>query len=181
MILLFAMDALTRTRLLNLLARTASEHDAEALTAVRKANQLLGRHALVWSEVIPIKIPDPVARPAATAGATTKPAGGAGSDRHPSAGASAWGARHPKSHHWSNQRKVFSRPTRMQRIARMSPWLGLGSGILFGAVGALFAIVADDDVDLYELAGIGFALPVLVGFALWVVLGGWLLRHRVTR
>ena len=108
------MDALTRTRLVNLLARTTSEHDAEALTAVRKANQLLGQHGLAWSEVIPNKIPDPAARPTSPAEAATKPAGGAGPDRRMSPGADAWGAaRYPKSPYRSNKRVVLSRLTRI--------------------------------------------------------------------
>ena len=37
------MDALTRTRLLKLLALTASSHDGEALAASRMANKLLKR------------------------------------------------------------------------------------------------------------------------------------------
>jgi len=178
------MDALSRTRLINLLARTASEHDAEALTAVRKANQLLRRHALVWSEVIPNKIPDPAARPTSPAEATTKPAGGAGPDRRTSSGAGAWGAaRYPESHYRSNKRVVFYRLTRIQRIAHVCLWLGLGSGFVFGAVVVLLTLVANDGVDpaQYELAGIGFALPMLGGIGLWVLLGGWLPRQRITR
>jgi hypothetical protein len=177
------MDALTRTRLINLLARTTSEHDAEALTAVRKANQLLGQHALVWSEVIPNKIPDPAAHPTSPAEGTTKPAGGAGPDRRTSPSAGAWGAAcYPKSHYRSNKRVVFSRLTRIQRIAHVCLWLGVGSGLVFGAVVALLALVANDGIDPanYELAGIGFALPTLVGIGLWVLLGGWLPRQRIT-
>ena len=101
-----------------------------------------------------------------------------------SPGADAWGAaRYPKPPYRSNKRVVLSRLTRIQRIARFCLWLGLGLGLLFGAVVALLAIVANDGVDPtgYELAGIGFALPTLVGFVLWVVPGGWLPRRRIAR
>jgi hypothetical protein len=178
------MNETTRTRLVNLLARTASEHDAEALTAARKANRLLAKHGLAWSEVIPNKIPDPAARPTSAAEGTTKPGGGAGPDRRMSPGAGAWGAaRYPKSHYRTNKRVVFSRLTRIQRIAHVCLWLGPALGLLFGAVVVLLAIVANDGVDpaVYELAGVGFALSTLVGVGFWVVLGGWLPRQRITR
>jgi hypothetical protein len=44
------MDALTRTRLLKLLALTASPHDGEALAASRMANKLLKRTGASWAE-----------------------------------------------------------------------------------------------------------------------------------
>ena len=56
------MDVADRDRLLNLLARTTSEHDGEALAAARKANQLLARHGLTWAEVILAARPRPPAR-----------------------------------------------------------------------------------------------------------------------
>jgi MFS family permease len=61
-------------------------------------------------------------------------------------------------------------------LARVCLWLGLGSGLLLGAVVALLAAVANDGLDPsnYELAGIGFALPALVGFVLWFLFGGWI-------
>ena|SRR5215472_17915324 len=46
------MDVTGRDRLLNLLARTTSEHDGEALAAARKANQFLARQGLTWVDVI---------------------------------------------------------------------------------------------------------------------------------
>jgi hypothetical protein len=41
-----------RERLINLLARTTSPHDGEALVAARKANELLKRLHLSWGDVI---------------------------------------------------------------------------------------------------------------------------------
>jgi hypothetical protein len=55
------MDAATHARLINLLARTAREHDGEISAAARKANQLLGRLCLSWAEVISTRTPDPSA------------------------------------------------------------------------------------------------------------------------
>jgi hypothetical protein len=41
-----------RERLVNILARTSSTYDGEALAAVRKANELLKRHRLSWQEFL---------------------------------------------------------------------------------------------------------------------------------
>jgi hypothetical protein len=58
-----------RTLLAKLLSMTDSTHDAEALAAIRKANQLLRIQAMTWSDVLQtprlqtprLEAPDPVA------------------------------------------------------------------------------------------------------------------------
>ena len=61
------MNSRDRTRLVNLLARTTSPHDGEALVAARKANELLRRLCLSWSDVIPSELaPQPEPAAAAT-------------------------------------------------------------------------------------------------------------------
>ncbi len=49
---IFAVNDRDRTRLINLLARTTSPYDGEALVAVRKANELLRSFKLGWADVI---------------------------------------------------------------------------------------------------------------------------------
>jgi hypothetical protein len=50
----------------------------------------------------------------------------------------------------------------------------LAIGILTGAATAIFIAAVDDGFDpyIYALAGLAFAVPALVGFILWIVLGG---------
>ena len=56
-------SALDTALLAKLLSMTGSQHDAEALAAIRKANQLLRGQAVTWSEVLerpaapPIELP----------------------------------------------------------------------------------------------------------------------------
>lgn len=178
------MDSATRTRLANLLARTTSEHDGEALTAARKANQLLEQHGLTWSEVISGGISNPAAQPRPPAEDPMTSSRHAGPHNYTSRSASAGNAaRNPKSRYHPSGRVRSLRPTLTRRYARVCLWLGLGSGFLLGAVVVLLAAVANDGVEPseFELAGIAFALPALVGFVLWVVLGGWLPQKRITR
>ena len=158
------MDVAARDRLLNLLARTTSEHDGEALAAARKANQLLARHGLTWAEVITVARPRP---PARGPGDHTSRDEGVGSvSRHPGT--------HPRTQHWH-----LSPP---RRIGRTCVFYGLGIGILTGAATALLIAAGDDGYDpsVYSLAGIAFAVPTLVGLILWIVLGGWLPRQRMS-
>jgi hypothetical protein len=169
------MDSATRTRLVNLLARTTSEHDGEALAAARKANQLLGRHGLTWSKVIPGGIPDPAAQPRPPAEDPMRPARPAGPDNHMSRGASAGNAaRNPKSRYRPSGLVMPLRLPRARRYARVCLWFGLGFGLLLGANDGL-------DPPDFDVAGIAFALPALLGIILWLVLGGWLPRGRITR
>lgn len=44
--------AIDTSLLVRLLSMTDSQHDAEALAAIRKANQLLRLHATTWSDVL---------------------------------------------------------------------------------------------------------------------------------
>ena len=158
------MDVTGRDRLLNLLARTTSEHDGEALAAARKANQLLGRHGLTWADVISAVRPRP---PAGGPGDHTSWDEGVGSaSRHP------W--THPRTQHWH-----LSPP---RRIGRTCMLYGLGIGILTGAATALLIAAGDDGFDpyIYALAGLAFAVPALVGLILWILLGGWLPPRRMS-
>jgi hypothetical protein len=41
-----------RSRLVKILAQTASAHDSEALTAIRKANEIMRRHQLTWQRLV---------------------------------------------------------------------------------------------------------------------------------
>lgn len=45
---------LDRTRLAKLLALTGSDNDAEALAAVRKANEMVRGHNMTWAEVVTV-------------------------------------------------------------------------------------------------------------------------------
>ena len=166
------MDPATRARLINLLARTTSEHDGEALAAARKANQLLVRHGLTWIDVISSQTPDLSAR--GTAGGSPK---ASHSTAHRDTGVGS-GAHHRPPPHSS------AHPSRAspQRIARVCLRYGLGIGILLGAVAALLTAAGGDGSDPsdYGLAGFAFALPALVGFVLWLMLGGWLPSRRTT-
>ena len=158
------MDVAARDRLLNLLARTTSEHDGEALAAARKAYQLLGRHGLTWADVISAARPRP---PAGGRGAhTSRDEGVGGASRHPRT--------HPRTQHWH-----LSPP---RRIGRTCALYGLGIGILTGAATALLIAAGDDGFDpsIYALAGLAFAVPTLVGFILWIALGGWVPRQRMS-
>ena len=158
------MDVAARDRLLNLLARTTSEHDGEALAAARKANQLLGRHGLTWADVISAARPRP---PAGGPGDHTSRDEGVGdASRHPRA--------HPRTQHWH-----LSPP---RRIGHTCVLYGLGIGILTGAATALLIAAGDDgsDPSIYALAGLAFAVPTLVGFILWILLSGWLPRRRMS-
>jgi hypothetical protein len=169
------MNAATRDRLVNLLARTTSEHDGEALVAARKANQLLGRLGLTWVDVISNRTPDATARRTAGGSAeaprSTPPGGHASRDRDVRSG----------SHHRGTPYSPVHGP-RARRIARVCLGYGLGIGILLGAVAALLIAVGGDGSDPsdFELAGLAFALPALVGIVLWLMLGGWLPSRRTT-
>src|SRR5215472_3418180 len=113
------MDPATRDRLLNLLARTTSEHDGEALAAARKANQLLARHGLTWVDVISAARPRP---PTGGSGDHTSRDEGVGNaSRHPRV--------HPRAQIWH-----LSPP---RRIGRTCLVYGLWIGILTGAATAL--------------------------------------------
>jgi hypothetical protein len=166
------MDTAAHDRLINLLARTTSEHDGEALAAARKANQLLVRHGLTWTDVISTRTPDLSAR--RTAGGSPE---ASHSTAHRDTGVGSG------THH---RRPPYSpaRPNRAspRRIARACLGYGLGIGILLGAVVALLIAVGGDGSDPsdYGLAGFAFALPALVGFVLWLMLGGWLPSRRTT-
>ena len=46
------MDAATRDQLAKVMAMTTSNHDAEALAAVRRANGILAKHQLTWQEAL---------------------------------------------------------------------------------------------------------------------------------
>jgi Protein of unknown function (DUF2786) len=164
------MDTATRDRLINLLARTTSEHDGEALAAARKANQLLVRHGLTWADVISTRTPNPSAW--RTAGGSPK---ASHSTVHGDTGV-GMGAHH-RPPPYSPAHPSRASP---QRIARVCLGYGLGIGILLGAVVALLIAVGGDGSDPsgYELAGFVFALPALVGFVLWLMLGGWLPSRR---
>ena len=155
------MNAATRDRLVNLLARTTSEHDGEALVAARKANQLLGRLGLTWAEVVADRPPGPAARP------------------RPPVGDPMNASLNPRPQYPPAQQWYF---TPRQRIARGCMRYGLGGGLLTGTAITLFIAIGDDgfDVSDYELAGVGFVLPALLGLVLWVLLGGWLPKRRLT-
>ena len=165
------MDPATRARLINLLARTTSEHDGEALAAAKKANQLLERHGLTWAEVIS------AARPTPPAGGPTEAARSAGPrNPMPRDGDVGSSSHYPKPHPPTQHRYLTPR----QRIARGCLRYGLGSGLLTGAAITLYAAIGDDGlVSDYELAGVVFVLPALLGFVLWVLLGGWLPEQRI--
>ena len=158
------MDVADRDRLLNLLARTTSEHDGEALAAARKANQLLARHGLTWAEVILAARPRPPARGPGDHTSRDEAVGSV--SRHPRT--------HPRTQHWR-----LSPP---RRIGRTCVFYGLGIGILTGAATALLIAAGDDGFDpsIYAFAGIAFAVPILVGFILWILLGGWLPRRQMS-
>ena len=158
------MDVTSRDRLLNLLARTTSEHDGEALAAARKANQLLARHGLTWAEVIPAARPRPPAR--GPGDPTSRDEGVGNASRHSRV--------HPRTQHW--------RLPPPRRIGHTCVFYGLGIGILAGAATGLLIAAGDDGFDpsIYALAGLAFAAPTLVGFILWIVLGGWLPRRQMS-
>ena len=54
------MTTIDRVRLVRLLRMTESDQDAEALTAIRKTNELLRAHGTSWADVID-PLPPPVA------------------------------------------------------------------------------------------------------------------------
>jgi len=62
------MDESERTRLAKLLARTASDHDGEALAAIRKANEFLQRRGLGWDSLLAANKPPPAPRRGAGGG-----------------------------------------------------------------------------------------------------------------
>jgi hypothetical protein len=167
------MDPATRARLINLLARTTSEHDGEALAAAKKANQLLGRLGLTWGDVISNRTPDPT--PRRTAGGSAEAPRSTASGDHASRDRDVRSGSHHRGAPYSPMRG--SRP---RRIARTCLGYGFGIGILLGAVVALLIAVGGDGSDPsdYGLAGFAFALPALVGFVLWLMLGGWLPSRR---
>jgi hypothetical protein len=157
------MDTEAHDRLINLLARTTSEHDGEALTAARKANQLLVRHGLTWADVIPSRTPDlPAWR---TAGGSPE-APHSTDHRDPGVGS---GIHHrPPPHSAAHRHRASPRG-----IAGACLGYGLGLGILFGTVVALVIAAGDDASELsdYKLAGLAFAIPALMGFVLSFPLG----------
>jgi hypothetical protein len=122
------MGQMIRTRLVNLLARTTSEHDGEALTATRMANQLLAQRGLAWSEVIPDDLAPPATQPTPAAENAKKAVRPDGLGDHVDRAASAMGAsRHTKSRHRPSVGGISLRPAPIRRIGRVSLWLGLGS------------------------------------------------------
>jgi hypothetical protein len=172
------MDPATRDRLVNLLARTTSEHDGEALAAARKANQLLVRHGLTWADVVSIRTPDPSARRTTGASADGSRSAAAPDSWYMGAGVGSNPNRrsptYSPAHRW--------RPS-PQRIARICLRYGFWIGILLGGVVALFTAIADDATDPsdYALAALAFALPTFLGFVLWLMFGGWLPQIGVPR
>src|ERR1051326_450172 len=132
------MNPAMRDRLVNLLARTTSEHDGEALAAARKANQLLVRHGLTWADVVSIRTPDPSARH--TAGASAEGSRSAAATDPERRGAGVGSDPDRRSPAYSPGHRWRSSP---QRIARVCLRYGFWFGILFGGVVALFLAIAD--------------------------------------
>lgn len=172
------MDFATRDRLVKLLARTTSEHDGEALAAARKANQILLRHGLTWTDVVSLRTSDSSARRTAGASAEGSRSAAATDPKRRAAGVGSDPDR--RSPTYSPGHRWRSSP---QRIARVCLRYGFWIGILFGGVVALFIAIADDAADAsdYALAALAFALPTLLGLVLWLMFGGWLPENGVPR
>lgn len=164
------MDAAAHDRLINLLARTASEHDGEALVAARKANQLLTRHGLSWADVISPRAPE---RSAPRTAKGSAEASRSAAHRETDVGNGALYRSPPSSpgDHWRASPR---------QIAGECLGYGLGVGILAGTGVAVLIAVADGGYDPsdYEPAGVAFGLPVLIGFVLWLTLRRWLPNRR---
>src|SRR5690348_1844781 len=116
------MDLAARDRLVRLPARTASEHDGEALAAAGKANELLVRHGLTWADVVSIRTSGSSVRH--TTGASAKRSRSAAATDPKRKGAGVGGDPNRRSPTYSPGHRWRSSP---QRIARVCLRYGFGS------------------------------------------------------
>ncbi len=162
-----------RHRLVTLLALTTSPQDGEALTAARKANEMLNRLHLTWTEVIPPGGDSPSPRPhpqpsgpwtGDSGQATNVSASKVEEGRAESARGHGFGKQHPGGF------GVSARPTFFQRLARLCLGVGVGVGILAGVAG--FASMPEDPritAPALVIALVFFAAPAMSGCILWLL------------
>lgn len=160
--------ALDKERLAKLLSMTGSDHDAEALAAIRKANEFLRLHRKSWPDVLGLSAPPPEPQkpPQSSARSTSgaRPASGSG----PGPAAAPRPAEPPPGH----QRLRFYRDA-----LRHEPLLPRLLGFPFWLVVELLALVFPNSIvnTRGRVIAIVFAFGMLLGIAAWIGLGYYLL------
>jgi hypothetical protein len=146
--------ALDKDRLAKLLSMTSSEHDAEALAAIRKANDLLRLNRKSWFDVLsapppvePLRPDTPSAGPRAAPSATPPPPPG-----------------HQRLRHY---RDALRREPFLPRLLGFPFWL------LIEMLALVFPRTYLDTRGRF--IAIVFALGMLTGIAAWIWLGYYLL------
>ena len=153
---------LDKERLAKLLNMTGSDHDAEALAAVRKANEFLRLHRKSWRDVLGLTAPPPEPqRPPAT----TRP----GAPRYTTGPAKAPRPPEPPPGH---QRLRYYRDA-----LRHEPLLPRLLGFPFWFLVELLALAFPNSIinTRGRFISIVFALGMLFGIAGWIWLGYYLL------
>jgi hypothetical protein len=149
-----------KDRLAKLLNLTESEHDGEALVAIRKANDLLRQYGTNWSAALGLSEPAERSPPS-----------------DPAAGRSAHAATAPQPRRPAEMRRGHL-PARAYRNAfRREPMLPRLLGFPFWIVVELLALVMPD--TLLDTRGpiltMIFTLSMTLGIAAWIGLGYYVL------
>jgi hypothetical protein len=153
---------LDKERLAKLLSMTGSDHDAEALAAIRKANEFLRLHRKSWPDVLGLSAPPPEPKkPPQTSARPTSRSG-------PGPAAAPRPAEPPPGH----QRLRFYRDA-----LRHEPLLPRLLGFPFWLAVELLALVFPNSIvnTRGQVIAIVFAFGMLLGIAAWIGLGYYLL------
>jgi hypothetical protein len=147
---------LDKDRLAKLLNLTESEHDGEALAAIRKANDLLRQYGASWSAALGLSEPAERSHPSDPAAARSAHAATAAQPRRPA------------------EIRPGHLPARVYRNAfRREPMLPRLLGFPFWIVVELLALVMPN--TLLDTRGpiltMIFTLSIMLGIAAWIGLG----------
>jgi hypothetical protein len=162
------MVELDKERLAKLLSMTSSDHDAEALAAIRKANELLRLNKKSWSDVLGSDAPAIEPPRPAPPSSTRPPAARSSPSRPPPYGPPPRTAEPPLGY----QRLNYYRDA-----LRHEPFLPRLLGFPFWLVIELVAIVFPNILvnTRGRFIALIFALGMLAGIAGWISLGYYLL------
>ncbi len=160
---------LDKDRLAKLLSMTSSDHDAEALAAIRKANDLLRLNGKSWSDVLSPPAPpnEPLRQP-------YRPDGPRPATPRPAAPRPA--AQRPPTQPADEAPPGFQRLRLYRNALRHEPFLPRLLGFPFWLLIELLALVLPNTYlnTRGNFIATVFALGMLLGIAAWISLGYYL-------